>query len=79
MVKSTDVGKLEDVTELGRLYGAGIGTVHVQRAVNPPPMVVVEVACKDSLQVALVEDNYMVKALPANGADKAFDVWRLPR
>ena len=57
VVKSPDVGRPEDVTELGRLYGAGIGTVHVQRAVNLPPMVVVEVACTDSLQVALIEDK----------------------
>ena len=40
MPNSTDVGKLDDFTDLGRLHGARIGTAHFQRAVNPPPMVV---------------------------------------
>ncbi len=79
MVKSTDVGKFDDLTQFCRFDGARIRSVHLQRAVNPPPMVVVEVACKESLEVALIEDNEMVKALAADGADEALDVWRLPR
>ncbi len=79
VLKSTAVRKLDDFTDLGRSYGAPIGTVHLQRAVNPPPMIVVQVACRDSLEVELVEGNEMVKALAADGADEAFDVWRLPR
>ena len=74
MLNSTDVGELDDFTDLGRLHGARIGTVHLQRAVNSPPMVVVEVACKDSLEVALVQDNDMVKALAADGADEPLDI-----
>jgi len=79
MVKSTDVGKLDDLTQLWRLDGARIWTVHVQRAMNPPPMVAVEVACKESLEVAIIEDNDLVKALLADGPDEALYIWRLPR
>ncbi len=38
-----------------------------------------EVACKDSLEVAFVEDNHMANAFAADGRDEALDVWRLPR
>ncbi len=81
MLKSADVGKLDDLTKLWRVDGSRSRTVHVQRLVNPPPMVQVigEVTCKDSLELAFVEDNHMVKALAADGPDKALDVWRLPR
>lgn len=78
MVESTDVGKLDNLTEFLRLDGSRIRTVHRQRAVNPPPVVVVEIVCKDSLEVALVEDNHVVKALAAVGADKAFHIRILP-
>ena len=79
MVKSTDIGKLDDLTQFWRLDSTRIWSVHVQGAVNPPSMVVIEVARKDSLEVAFVEDNQMVKALAADGPDEALDVWRLPR
>jgi hypothetical protein len=42
-------------------------------------MVGVEVACKDSFEVAFVEDSHMVKALAADGPDEALDIGRLPR
>ncbi len=79
MVKSTDIGKLDDLTQFWRLDWSGLWTVHLQRAANPPPMVVVEVACKESLDVALIEDNDMVNAFAADGPDEALYVWRLPR
>jgi len=78
MLKSTDVGKLDNLTEFWGLDGSRIRTVHLQRAVNPPPMVVVEVACKESLEVALVEDNDVVKAFSSYGTDQALDVRVLP-
>ena len=79
MVKSTDIGKLDDLTQFSRLDGTRIRSVHVQVAVNPPSMVVIEVACKDSLEAAFVEDDDMVNALAADGPDEALYVWRLPR
>ena len=79
MLKSADIGKLDDLPEFWRLDGSRVRTVHVQRAVNPPLMVGVEVACKDSFEVAFVEDSHMVKALAADGPDEALDIGRLPR
>ena len=43
------------------------------------PVVVVDVAGKDAAQMALVEDYYVVEALTANRADRALDIWVLPR
>ena len=36
MVKSTDIGKLDDLTQFWRLDGTRVRSVHVQGAVNPP-------------------------------------------
>ena len=42
-------------------------------------MVVVDESLQDFAQMSLVEDDDMVRAFSANGADDALNVWVLPR
>ncbi len=44
MLKSADIGKLDDVTEFWRLDGSGMRTVHVERSVDAPAMIVLKIA-----------------------------------
>jgi len=74
MLEPADIGDLDDLPELWRLHGSRIGTVHVQRSVHTPAMVVLKVAGQDALQVTLVQDDDVVKALSPDGADQALDV-----
>ena len=43
-LQSTDVGKLDDLTEFWRLDGSGMRTVHVERSVDAPAMLVLKIA-----------------------------------
>jgi hypothetical protein len=54
MLESADIGKLDDLPDLWRLDGMRSWTVHVQRSVNPPAVIVLKVAGQDTIQVALV-------------------------
>ena len=47
--QAVDVGELDDLTELGWLHGPGVGTVHLERAMSSPAMVIAEVACEHPL------------------------------
>jgi hypothetical protein len=49
MLEAADIGKLDDLPELWWLHGAWIGTVHTQRSVNPPAMIVLKGAGQDAL------------------------------
>ncbi len=44
MLKSADIGKLDDVTEFWRLDGSRIRTVHGQRSVDAPATIVLRIA-----------------------------------
>ncbi len=44
MLKSADIGKLDDATEFWRLDGSGMRTVHVERSVDAPAMIVLKIA-----------------------------------
>jgi hypothetical protein len=79
MVKPADIGKLEYLPEFWWLQGARIWTVHVQRSVDPPAMIVLEVAGEDAFQMALVHYDDVVETLSPDGADQSLDVGVLPR
>jgi hypothetical protein len=44
MLEPTDVGKLDDVTEFWRLDRSRMRTVHVERSVNTPAMIMLKIA-----------------------------------
>ena len=79
MLKPADIGKLDHFPEFWWLHGARIWTVHVQRSMNPPAMIVLKVAGQDAFQMALVHDDDVVETLSPDGADQALDVGVLPR
>jgi hypothetical protein len=79
MLEPADIGKFDDLPAFWRLHGSRIGTVHVQRSVHTPAMVVLKVAGQDALEMALVQYDDVVKALSPDGADQALDVGVLPR
>lgn len=79
MLESADIRKLDDVPELWWMDGTRIWTVHVQRSVHTPAMVVLKLAGQDALQMALVRYDDVVEALSPDGADQALDVGVLPR
>jgi hypothetical protein len=79
MLEPSAIGELDDLPEFWRLHGSRIGTIHVQRSVHTPAVVVLKVAGQDALQMALVQYDDVVKALSPDGADQALDVGVLPR
>ncbi len=77
MFKSTGVGKLDDITELWRLDGSPLRTVHVERSVDAPAMIVLKAAGQYALQMAIVYHD-MVKAFSSYATDQALDERVLP-
>src|SRR3954447_23727413 len=45
---------------------------------RPAPMVVGEIRAKDSAEMPLIDDDYVVETFASNGPDHAFDVRILP-
>ena len=64
MVESTDFRDLEHVAELRPLRAPGLRSIAGQGQVAPRPVVVLEIARKDSLQMDLVQHDDVVQALP---------------
>src|SRR5918999_628519 len=54
-------------------------TIHVQRPVCAPVMVILEVPGQEPPEMALVQDDHVVQALATNAADEPLDIGVLPR
>src|SRR5215471_11273000 len=54
-------------------------TIHIQRPVRAPMMVILEVPGQEPSQMSLVQANHVVQAFAANTPDQPFDVGVLPR
>ncbi len=78
MMESTHFRECDCGSLLGRLHRSGVGAIHGQRQMRPPPMVVVEVAGQEAPEVALAEDHHMVQALPPDAADHPLGIRILP-
>jgi len=79
MVESADLGQSNDAAVLGRLDGAWLGRILVEREVRPRAVIVAEVAVQPLTEVSLVEDDHMVEKLTTDGADQALGEGVLPR
>ena len=53
-------------------------TIHVQRPVCAPVMIIEEVLSQQSPQMALVQDDHVIQALAADTADESLHVGILP-
>ena len=78
VMQAANIRELDDRAAIGRLHWSRVGTIHVQRQVCTPTMVVVEVPGEDAPQVPFVEDNDVIQAVSPDAADHAFDVRILP-
>ncbi len=78
MVQTTDLGERNDLAAARRFHQPGIRRILPEGQVRARSVVVAEVAAQDSSQMVLVEDHHMVKALPPDGTDDAFDIGILP-
>src|ERR1022692_1193930 len=78
MVQAADLGQLDHLTGLGRHHCARRGRVLADRQMRARAIVVGEVGCEDSLQMALAEYDHMVETLAADRADKALNEGVLP-
>src|SRR5512134_281117 len=56
-----------------------LGTIHRQGQMRPPVMVIGKIACEDTREMPLMEDDHMVQTFPADTPNQALDIWVLPR
>ena len=80
VMKTAEPGQRDHLRIIGRpwLNGTTGGSLLAQIVVGPVVMVVGEVFLEDASQMAFVQDDHVVQALPSDGSDEALDVGRLP-
>ena len=64
MVQAAYVRDLDDLTLVGVLDLMGLGTIHLQRPMNAPSVIVGEVTLEYPFQVPLIHHDDVVEALP---------------
>jgi hypothetical protein len=74
MMKAADQGRLDDPALIAALHESGLRGVLVEGKVGSGTVVVDEVVAQQATQVGRVEDDDVIEALPAQGADEAFDM-----
>ena len=78
VMQAANIRELDDCAAIVRLHWSRVGTIHVQRQVCTPTMVVVEVPGENVPQVAFVQDNDVIEAVSPDATNQAFDVRILP-
>ena len=78
MVESADLGQGNDAPLLGRLDGARLGSILLEREMRTRAVVVAEVVVQTTTEVSLIQDDHVVEELAADAADHAFDEGILP-
>jgi hypothetical protein len=63
VVQAVEFGKFDYPAPVGRMYGPRTGSIHAQRKVSSPPMVVVEIPGKDPPEMPFVQDDHMIEAV----------------
>ena len=79
MMKATDQGRLDDPALIAVLHRSGLRGVLVEGKVCSGTVVVDEVVAQQATQMGLVEDDDVIEALAAQGADEAFAIGILSR
>jgi hypothetical protein len=78
VMEATDLGHRDHLATLGRVDRARVRTIHPQRQMRSPAMVIGKVADQDAHQMSLVHDDYVIQTLTAYAADEPFHIWILP-
>ena len=68
-MEPADLRNRNDAATWRGLHDSWLGTVVVERSVGPRGVVVAAVAAEEPAEMGLVEDEEMIQALPADGAD----------
>ncbi len=68
VVQATNLGDLDHATVARWMNWPVLRTIHLQRLVNAPLMIIAEVLSQDSLEVALVHHDHMIEALSTNAS-----------
>src|SRR5262245_11479778 len=79
VMQSAHLGKGDHLTLLRRVDRARVRTIHLQRKMCAPAVVVCQVPLEDAREMPLVEHDEVIQTLTANTADKALHIWILPR
>jgi hypothetical protein len=79
MVKPSHFRDGNDLATLGWLDGTWHWTIHRERQMRAPVVIISKVAGQDAREMPLVEDHYVVQALPADTPDQSLHIWVLPR
>jgi hypothetical protein len=79
VMQPTHVWDFPDPSNLRPLDRPRYRTIHVQRPVRAPVMIVSEVPGQEPPQISLVQDDHVVQACAADTPDEPFDRGVLPR
>lgn len=72
-MQAADLGQLDHLTGFGRHHHARVGPVLVEGQMRARAVVVDEVGCEESAQIASAEDDHVVEAISADGSDQSLD------
>ena len=79
MMQAADLRKGDDLSSIDLLDRPTVGAVLVPRKVRAGAMVIVDIRRKDPPQVAFIENDDVIEALPSDRADHPLHEWVLPR
>jgi len=63
VMQAAEFGEFDYPAPVGWMYGSRTRSIHPQRKVSPPPMVVIEVPRKDPPEMSFVQDDHMIEAI----------------
>ena len=79
MVQAAQLSPLDDASLDWQLRSAWFWSVFGQRQMGAPLMIIIRISGKVMVQRPLAENDHVIQALAADGADEPFDVRPLPR
>jgi len=79
VMEPTDFRDSDHLTPVRSVHWARLGTIHRQRQMGPPVMVVGKIVCEDTREMPFMQDHYVIQALSTDTPDQALDIWVLPR
>jgi hypothetical protein len=63
VMQPAEFRELDYPAPVRRMYAAWTRSIHPQRKMSPPPMVIIEVPRKDPPEVTFVQDDHMIEAV----------------
>ena len=79
MVQSPDLGERGDLSKFSLVCRSWIGRILVEREMRPCAVVVARVVREHSAEMPLVENDYVVQALPTQRSNESLRIAVLPR